>query len=198
MEEFVAHLQSLLTKMTGDPIESNSVQPQTQQQEAEAEIPKITKKDKRYLSRKDTNSAIYASSYFVYQTASTVIQNLKSKGQESTKVAIEVSKRYMEQYPACRTFVYTTAVLSAIPITIFSLCFAVSFMVSLGTAMAGVFLVQGSVAFIGLSILIPVEIGIVCLAGGATLLLRGTGAYKLLEYPDLVWKINPCWTRSCF
>jgi hypothetical protein len=146
-----------------------------------------SEKEKRFVPRQDAaNTAIYASSFLVYQSAMRMITHWKDQGVHTAKETIEVARHYIQQYPALKTFLYSTALLSAVPIGIFSLCFGISLMISIGTAIAGVLVVQSSVALIGMSILVPVEIGIVCLAGGATLLLQGTGAQKLLDYPEKV------------
>jgi hypothetical protein len=145
------------------------------------------REEKRFVPRQEAaNTAIYASSFLVYQSAMRMVGNWKDQGVHTARETIEVARHYIQQYPALKTFLYSTALLSAVPVGIFSLCFGISLMISLGTAIAGVFVVQSSVALIGMSILVPIEIAIVCLAGGATLLLQGTGAQKLLDYPEKV------------
>jgi hypothetical protein len=136
---------------------------------------------------KSTNAAVfYQSSFIVYHTAINALTTLKQAGTKSARETLQVAKQYMEKYPSLGMFVYSTALLSAIPVGIFSLCFATSLLISIGTAAAGVVMVQSTMFLIGLTVLVPIEIGIVAVAGGATLLLQSVGSPNLIEFPQKV------------
>jgi hypothetical protein len=178
------------SKMSTGQMDSTTAQenPNTDLSHSPTHRPEDTLKDpeRRFVSSTSSTFSTYASSFLVYQTATRIMAEVKCQGSESIRQTIQVAKRYMQQYPALRTFMYSSALLSILPVGIFTICFAVSLMVSMGTALAGVFLVQSGIFFIGMTVLVPVEIGILCLAGGAALLLNGTAAKKYLEYPERV------------
>ena len=137
--------------------------------------------------QKPTNSAVfYQSSFIAYQTAVNALATLKQTGTKSARETLQVAKQYMEKHPALGMFVYSTALLSAIPVGIFSLCFVTSLLISIGTAAAGVVMVQSTMFLIGLTVLVPIEIGVIAVAGGATLLLQSVGSPNLIEFPQKV------------
>jgi hypothetical protein len=129
---------------------------------------------------------VYASSFIVYQTALKILLNIKSQSIETSRQTIQVAQQYMQQYPTLRTFLYSSVILSIVPVGIFSLVLVSTLLLSIGTAMTSIFLVQSGVFFVGMTMLVPVEIGIFCIAGGAALLVKSTGTERFLEYPQKV------------
>ena len=101
-----------------------------------------------------------------------VLSLSKSFGKQAITTTLQYSHQLIQLYPSLKTFVTTTILLSIIPVGIFSMFLTISFLMSTLTALGGLLVVQGTVFLIGMSILIPVELGIVILAGSLSLLFK--------------------------
>ena len=106
------------------------------------------------------------------------VTSAQRTGVAAVQSTLKLSLQFLQKYPSVKTFVYSTCALSVVPVGIFSMFLVASFCVSVCTALAGLFVVQGTVFLVGLSVLIPVEIGIVCLAGGLSVIFRNNQYFQ--------------------
>ena len=128
---------------------------------------------KRLLSEEMQPDQLQAPvNYSILLNTIKTVTSAQKSGILAVQSTLKFSFQLLQKYPSVKTFVYSTCALSAVPVGIFSMFLVASFCVSVCTALAGLFVVQGTVFLIGLSILIPVEIAIVCLAGGISVLFR--------------------------
>ncbi|KAJ3146139.1 hypothetical protein HDU89_006706 [Geranomyces variabilis] len=111
-------------------------------------------------------------------TAQTVAHNASDIG----RGAMTVLQLYMEQYPSLQTFVLTGTLLSAVPVSMFAIWVALTTLGSVFTAVIGVFVVEGGLIALGLTVLLPVECCIIGIAVAAAVArytgVLGMGAVK--------------------
>ncbi len=125
------------------------------------EIPTMsvpTEEEPRHHQPDAHQRVVQASSKVASQTISLLFEEGKKQGQLLVKQALTMTLLYMKKYPQVRIFVLTASALSILPVGIFSLFVGISFIISVCTAILGVFLVQSGLVLFGISILVPVVI----------------------------------------
>jgi hypothetical protein len=166
-------------------------------------LPAIDSIDKEECNRNDPDqqppvtpnqAAVYATTYMVYYSAIQAVKSVKDQGIRSLGDALKYSSQYLQKYPSLKTFIYTATALSVLPISVFSVFIGSSLIVSIITAAIGIMVVQSAAIAVGLSVLVPIEIGVLCIAAGSTILLRARGSHnKLLKgQPPATSKFSSC------
>ncbi|KAJ3270232.1 hypothetical protein HDV01_000449 [Terramyces sp. JEL0728] len=134
---------------------------------------------------------VYVSMLLVYRMAKQMLVESKSQSMQVAKDTLKLYNEYLQKYPALKTFVYTTGALSIVPVGIFTVFFLFSLLFSISTAVIGIVIVQASLAFLGLTVLVPVEIGILFIAGGTTMVyqtVKNTDIKVVKHYESLLIK----------
>ncbi|KAJ3314575.1 hypothetical protein HDV04_006114 [Boothiomyces sp. JEL0838] len=134
---------------------------------------------------------VYVSMVLVYRMAKQMLVDSRHQSIQVAKDTLKMYNEYLQKYPALKTFVYTTGALSIVPVGIFTVFFVFSLLFSISTAVIGVLIVQASLAFLGLTVLVPVEIGILFVAGGTTMVyqtVKNTDIKVVKHYESLLIK----------
>ncbi|KAJ3146986.1 hypothetical protein HDU86_008132 [Geranomyces michiganensis] len=122
------------------------------------------------LARSELSASLSRTVSSLRTTAETVAHNASDIG----RGAMAVLQLYMEQYPSLQTFVLTGTLLSAVPVSMFAIWVALTTLGSIFTAVIGVFVVEGGLIALGLTVLLPVECCIIGVAVAAAV-ARSTG-----------------------
>ncbi|KAJ3215011.1 hypothetical protein HDU67_000964 [Dinochytrium kinnereticum] len=92
---------------------------------------------------------------------------------------------YAMRNPTFRIFLLLAGILSILPVSVFAFFAVTTLLGSLVTAVLGLLFVEGSLLGLGLAILLPIEAGILVVAGGAALAYsNGKTLLKAIEGPS--------------
>ncbi|KAJ3021946.1 hypothetical protein HKX48_007419 [Thoreauomyces humboldtii] len=135
------------------------------------------------LAKSEVHASVESTLQTLRNAATTVVHNAGDIGRN----AVTVLSAYMQQYPALQTAVLTGSVLSVVPISVFAIYVAMTTLGSIFTAVMGVFLVEGGLIMLGLTVLLPVECCIlgVALAAG---LARYSGVIGIKAAQDVAFR----------
>ncbi|KAI8995991.1 hypothetical protein BC832DRAFT_595685 [Gaertneriomyces semiglobifer] len=117
-----------------------------------------------------TNDQVAASAQLAFQSLRTTAHTVTSHLTLLTSHSLTLVQTYIQRYPSLQTFLYTTAILSALPVGCFAVWVALSTAATVFIAALSAFVVESGLIAIGFTVLLPVECVILSIAGGAALL----------------------------